>query len=550
MRTILRQVLVLLFAILAGGYTSALAQAPPPVPALPDAPRLTAYSISASTCTCSVNFALYGEGSDVDNWIDVFIGSTSYLSTDPVFGWSLTSATGPIANIPRPITNAVLTFAMPQSGAVTIVGARRPRRLTQFVESRGVTARELNETFTDLTAVNRETWDRFLTTLRVPGPETVIPLPNAVTRANKFLFFDGGGQPTVTATAPPAPIVGNIIELLDASPLAPIIASICNSTTCPDSVTPVNGFWASGSGAIFTNCPLAGCLEGDHLRSAFYLKASAALDASIEEFLVNFDCNLNSGKTGTAIGPGGESSNKVCLAISSVTGSNSGNSSWGMANNLIVKAGDTGTFKVGAEFDIQNNGADCAVGAGGRNCYNLYVSGNAGLNPITAEIAIAPQVIAGSAPNAAHYGLLINGAHVADNVDIENSGGAPIGICNGCLLSVTHSQAGFQDNSTTPFGIVLAGNYSNTGLILNGTFPDNVMLAPGFRLTNVGNVALLNTSAPDGAFPAVVMTTAGIGIYVSTGTPFSSATDGSIDLDMTGKFWVHRGGVWASVTIP
>jgi hypothetical protein len=44
---------ILAFALIAG-ITPAFAQAPPPIPALPDTERRTSYSISASTCACSV----------------------------------------------------------------------------------------------------------------------------------------------------------------------------------------------------------------------------------------------------------------------------------------------------------------------------------------------------------------------------------------------------------------------------------------------------------------------------------------------------------------
>src|ERR1700736_5818994 len=52
---------------------AAFAQAPGPVPALPDAERRTSYSISASTCSCSVGFSLYGDSNDVANWLTVWV---------------------------------------------------------------------------------------------------------------------------------------------------------------------------------------------------------------------------------------------------------------------------------------------------------------------------------------------------------------------------------------------------------------------------------------------------------------------------------------------
>lgn len=173
------------------------AQAPPAVPALPDSERRTSYSLSGTTCSCSVGFALYASGSDVDAAIEVWVAGTRYLSTDPSHGWALTSATGTLATIPRPITDAVLTFTAVQTGTVQIVGAERPRRTAQFAENRGVAARDLNQALTDIIAVQRETWDRTSDTagraiLGLPG-EIIAQMPAALARQGGFLCFDSTG---------------------------------------------------------------------------------------------------------------------------------------------------------------------------------------------------------------------------------------------------------------------------------------------------------------------------------------------------------------------
>lgn len=174
----------------------ALAQ-PAPVPALPDTTRITTVSLASSTCACSVGFALYGDGTDVDNWLQVWNGSNRYLSTDPQYGWTLTSTSGSIGSIARPITNAILTFTNPQTGNFTLVGARRPRRLAEFSENRGVAARDLNQALTDVVAQNREQWDKFGRTLTgVPG-EALTPLPPAASRYGQILSFDVNGNPIV-----------------------------------------------------------------------------------------------------------------------------------------------------------------------------------------------------------------------------------------------------------------------------------------------------------------------------------------------------------------
>lgn len=189
------RLLTILFLCLIAGR--ALAQAPPAVPALPDTERRTSYSITGTTCNCAVNFALYGDGTDYQSWVEVWINGIRANYNDPAYGWTITSPTGPLANIPRPVTDAVLTFSQPQSGTIQIVGARRPRRVSQFTEGRGVAARDLNQALTDIIAQNREAWDHINDlTGRViqtqPGNIMgLLPLP-AACRAT-FLGFDATG---------------------------------------------------------------------------------------------------------------------------------------------------------------------------------------------------------------------------------------------------------------------------------------------------------------------------------------------------------------------
>lgn len=192
-----RLALALLLAL--GIIEPALAQLPPPVPALPDAERRISYSISGTTCACSIPFALFGTSTDVDAWVEVWIAGVKYLSTDPTHGWVISSVTGPLASIPRPITNGVLTFNQVQTGTVQIVGAERPRRLSQFTNNAPVAARDLNLAFTDLVAQNRETWDKTndvtgRALLGLPG-ETITQLPSATARASSILGFNGSGNP-------------------------------------------------------------------------------------------------------------------------------------------------------------------------------------------------------------------------------------------------------------------------------------------------------------------------------------------------------------------
>lgn len=181
------------------------AQAPPPVPALPDTQRLTTYSINAATGPYSVGFALYGDSTDYGDWLEVRLCTSAVLNPcsalTAVTQWTLSSATGAIATIPRPITDATITLTSPMTGTLLINGARRPRRTAQFAENRGVAARDLNQAITDITAQNRETWDRVGRTIRGQPNEAISPLQPATTRAGGVLCWDGTGLIPLTCAA-------------------------------------------------------------------------------------------------------------------------------------------------------------------------------------------------------------------------------------------------------------------------------------------------------------------------------------------------------------
>lgn len=189
----------LAIALMLGLAAPVAAQAPPPVPPLPDTARVTFYGLFSSTCACSVGFPLFNSGTDIDSWISVYVDGVAKLSTDPSFGWTLTSATGSLGSIPRPITNAVLTFNSAHSATtVAIVGNQRPRRLSQFSENRGVPARDLNQAITTDIAALRELWDKSNRSIVGQPGETLTPLPSAASRVGQTLTFDGNGQPGLT----------------------------------------------------------------------------------------------------------------------------------------------------------------------------------------------------------------------------------------------------------------------------------------------------------------------------------------------------------------
>jgi hypothetical protein len=223
----------------------AFAQAPAPVPALPDTERRTSYNITASQCNCAVNFALFGDSTDVGNWIEVFVNGALVPQSG---NWAITSPSGPIANLARPITDAVLNFTVAQTGTVQIVGARRPRRISQFQENQGVPARDLNLALTDLVAQNRENWDKTndvtgRALLARPG-ETLALLPALANRLNQGACFDGSGNLVPCISIPSSTFTaGTLVAFSGANPTtinvtpigtAPIVIDpSTNSITCP-----------------------------------------------------------------------------------------------------------------------------------------------------------------------------------------------------------------------------------------------------------------------------------------------------------------------------
>jgi hypothetical protein len=212
-----------LAALTAVGLLSSVAASfaqPAPVPALPDAERRTSYSISASTCNCAVGMQLYGDSTDVANWIQVVVNGVQVLQPG---NWTITSPSGPISTLPRPITDAVLTFTTAKTGTVQIVGARRPRRTSQLSESRGVAARDFNQIVSDIIATQRENWDKTndvtgRAVLAPPG-ETLALLPIKANRVNQGACFDNNGYLTsCVAVANSTFIAGNGITFTGLNP--------------------------------------------------------------------------------------------------------------------------------------------------------------------------------------------------------------------------------------------------------------------------------------------------------------------------------------------
>lgn len=205
----MRRIAAAAFAVVALGYYAWAQLAP--VPALPDSERRTEYNITAQTGPFSLNFALYGDSTDYANWVQVFVNGVQTTA------WTLSSPSGAIGSIPLPITDAQITFNAAQTGKVEIVGARRPRRLSQFTENRPVSAHDLNVLVTDLVAQLREHWDRAGRILQVPPGETLAMLPPAASRANQNATFDSLGNLT-----PSLPVSGGAVV---SSAMQPVVAA-------------------------------------------------------------------------------------------------------------------------------------------------------------------------------------------------------------------------------------------------------------------------------------------------------------------------------------
>lgn len=337
-------------------------------------------------------------------------------------------------------------------------------------------------------------------------------------------------------------------------------------------VVPVNGSFLANAGASYQNCPLIGCLTGAHQFSAVYLKNTAAFDATKAEYMVTFDSNLNSGKspqwvTATVYGAGAFVTNsgnlystvsggtsgasaptcgsgscsdggvlwvwqttsfaaaKVGFFNSATTGANSSFQSWGMANDLIIGAGDTGNFKVGAEFDITNNSTDCAVGV--KPCYNVTLGGITG-NPVTAYFNIGTPV--GNAAFGSHYAMIVAGTKVADTADLEMDDTAISAICISCLLPGKAHTYAIQDKSVATVGISLSGTYSGYAAIqtdaMTGTVAMTVKSGVGICMNGTVDCFSWNGSATN--FDHALAVTGVTGLTCS-GTPTSSfASTGGI----------------------
>ncbi|BEV44426.1 hypothetical protein [Afipia carboxidovorans] len=201
-----------------------------PIPSLPDLERRTSYPIANASGPFDVGFDLYGSGTDYDAWLEVWLNGEKLVAGTQ---WFLTSPSGPIANLVRPIRDAVVTLAAAGTGDLQIIGAFRPRRTSQLTENRGVSARDFNQIVTTIIAAMREMRDQSSRMLGVPPGETLGMLPGASDRALFSLGFDAEGRLTLQALPsgyPASPFMGDVLGAPDAE----TVRELLDITVSPD----------------------------------------------------------------------------------------------------------------------------------------------------------------------------------------------------------------------------------------------------------------------------------------------------------------------------
>lgn len=412
---------IMVAALLALSIAPAFSQAPPPVPALPDTERRTAYTATAQTGPFNVNFQIYGDSTDYIDWVQVWVNGIQ-LTT----GWTLTSPTGAVGSIPRPITNAQITFAVAQTGTIQIVGARRPRRLSQFQQGAGVAARDLNVAITDLVAQSREQWDLLESRViqGVPG-ETLSVLPAAATRANKLLGFDGNGDVTIYATGSGGGGGSGVSQINCTTPI----------TCTPNPITGIGAVSIAASGVV----------------AGSYGTASQTVSLTIDTY----------GRITVA------TANAIAPAWSSITGTPTTLTGYGITSPLNVAQGGSGGSTFTANAPILGNGT-AAMQAGGR-------SGNT-----TTFATVSGSFINGHCPQADASGNLVDsGAACSSSTSIVVTSVTTFGATGNCST---------DDTAAVQSAIASASAAGGTGIVY---FPP-VQAAGCYKITK------LNASGKNG----------------------------------------------------
>lgn len=145
---------------------------------------------------------------------------------------------------------------------------------------------------------------------------------------------------------------------------------------------------------------------------------------------------------------------------------------WAQANNMEIENGWRDDFAVTTEHDLTNNSGRDSV-FGGANVYNQYIF-TKGANRSTSSVEIRTS---NTSNWAAFWGIHFSGQKLAENavISIDSPSAVGIGFGDGAgaggVFSVSFSTAAIVDSSTSPKGIMLAGNYSASALEISGNTP-------------------------------------------------------------------------------
>lgn len=224
------------------------------VPALPDSERRTRATISASVGPITVDFAIFGNGTDYADWLEVWDDGVKLTA---VTDWTLDSPSGSLATLERPITDARVTLVTARTGDIDIVGTDKPQRLAQLTESQGVPARAINQLYTHVIARLREFWDQRV--FRAPPGETIpMTLPAAATRASKMFVWDSDGNPSVADQPTGSAVLSNngvTNAFLRDSTACSVIGRAANSTGDPADIQAAANstlLWRTANALVFS----------------------------------------------------------------------------------------------------------------------------------------------------------------------------------------------------------------------------------------------------------------------------------------------------------
>jgi hypothetical protein len=221
-----------------------------------------------------------------------------------------------------------------------------------------------------------------------------------------------------------------------------------------------------------------------------------------------------------------------------------GNTAFGIfgLGEIAVAGGGAG---IASEFTCRNNSGQPPT---------THLPPNQGIGS-TDVVCNAVQVTAGGSNNP------------SIGVVLSNEGGSPAVFNTGMYFSPqSFAQYGLfidsQSSGASATSVVIQNNGNGINLQLGTTgpiIPNGTMIAAfdavgagRFSVRQSGVVNIVEATAPpaNGAVAMTISNTANFGIFFSNGTPSVTAADGSINLDSTGKLWVHTGGAWVQVTVP